>query len=185
MKPAFTVFFAFILLLGCSGQQPLGSDTKNETSGASEPNETNNFGGSGVDESNEMSGLDTNSISFSRDASDVVNTETEFPKIPEFDFSGVRNGEGKLIVNFFYSPYCVASQAIMPEIDRLEGAYPGAEFRRFDISTQNGTWAYLDFAEQFNLSSEKRLVPQVLVDGKIITDRFNINESLEGILQAQ
>jgi len=86
------------------------------------------------------------------------------------------------MVHYFYSPGCIASKAISPEIDRLEESYPGVVFLRHDLATINGSYAYKEFAVEYNLSPHKQLVPQVLVDGTVITDRFNINESLEGII---
>ena len=112
----------------------------------------------------------------------VLMANTKFPEPPKFNFSNVTTGDGKLIIYYFYSPYCVASRAIRPEIDRLEQKYPELNWMEYDISTQNGTLAYTSFADQYNLSTDKRLVPQVLVNGTIITDRFNINDTLENII---
>jgi thiol-disulfide isomerase/thioredoxin len=100
-----------------------------------------------------------------------------------FDFKNVTTESGGLIVHYFHSSGCVASIALNPEIDKLEKNYPDVLFARYDIFTQNGTQAYLAFADQYNLSRDLRLVPQVLVNGTIITDRFNINDSLEGMIQ--
>jgi len=88
------------------------------------------------------------------------------------------------MVYFFYSPGCSACKAIIPEIDGLEASYPDALFLRYDLSTRNGSEAYKQFAQQHNLSSDRMYVPQVLVNGTIITDRFNINQSLEAIISA-
>lgn len=125
-------------------------------------------------------------LTFSREAppQEMITPETKFQEMPTFDFSNKTTADGRLIVYYFKSSGCIASRELQPEIDRLQAKYPGIEWRTYDILTQNGTWAYLDFAEQRNLSLEKRLVPQVLVNGSIITDRFNINGSLEGILRS-
>lgn len=119
---------------------------------------------------------DTSLISFTREP---FQNYTPGPGVPSFDFSNKTDAEGRLIVYYFYSPGCVASKAITPEIDRLEEGYPNVVFLRYDLATVNGSYAYKEFAAEYNLSPDKQLVPQVLVDGTIITDRFNINQSLE------
>lgn len=121
-------------------------------------------------------------FSFSRNASDVLNTETRFPEAPKYDFLNITTMDGRLIVYYFYLPYCSACKALRPEIDELEAAYPGVMWQEYDISTANGSTAYRTFADQHNLSTQQRMVPQALVNGTIITDRFHINDSLEGII---
>ncbi len=167
-----TLFLA--LLLGCVAQETENKNTSNETSNqlitTEKPRQPP------VQQQQPLLPPTQNTM-------DVLTTETEFPEIPKFNFSNTTTSDGRLIVYFFFSPYCVASKAIRPEIDKLEDKYPDVDWEEYDIATQNGTYAYLDFAEQYNLSKEKRLVPQVLVNGIIITDRFNINKSLDGAIQ--
>lgn len=122
---------------------------------------------------------DTSKLVFTREQ--LLNY-TPGPGVPSFNFSNITDYRGRLIVYYFYSSGCIASKAITPVIDQLEIEYPEAVFLRYNISTANGTWAYKAFTDQYNLSKDQRLVPQVLVNGTIITDRFNINESLEGII---
>ncbi len=112
----------------------------------------------------------------------VMNTSYVPPKMPTYNFSNVTDDQGRLIVYFFYSPRCEACVAIRPVITALEGKYPNVDWHEYDITTWNGTDAYVEFANEYNLSVQKRLVPQVLVDGQIITDRFNINSTLEGVI---
>ncbi|MEW6035047.1 MAG: thioredoxin family protein [Candidatus Micrarchaeota archaeon] len=182
MKPAILLSLALLLLFGCAGQQVPEKSQPQAADEAPVPPESGSGAGSetALQAEPALPLPDTSNLSFTREADDVMNTNTELPGVPDFEFP--LTDDGKLVVHYFYSPYCVASKAIGPEIDRLEATYPGVEFRRYDIATQNGTWAYLDFADTFNLSKEKRLVPQVLVNGTILTDRFNINGSLEGII---
>ncbi|MFH0737741.1 MAG: thioredoxin family protein [Candidatus Micrarchaeota archaeon] len=123
----------------------------------------------------------TANLTFYRDASDVFNSETVIPDPPVFDFN-TTDADGRLMVYYFYLPKCSACLAITPEIDRMEAEYQDAVFVRYDISSQNGSLAYDAFAGRFNLSSDKLFVPQALVNGTVITDRFNINKSLEGII---
>jgi thiol-disulfide isomerase/thioredoxin len=172
MKSYAYLILAFVLLFGCAARPAEAAENQAyEKAEAAE-----------ADVAEEMRELNTANLSFERDTSGVMDTNTTLPGRPEYDFSNVTTDEGKLIVYFFYSPYCVASKAIRPEIDRMESEYPDVLWMEYDISTPNGTYAYLDFAEQHNLSRQQRLVPQVLVNGTVITDRFNINKSLEGML---
>ena len=126
--------------------------------------------------------VSTNELSFSRESPTVIAADTVFPEIKHYDFSGPVTEEGNLIVYYFYSNNCIASQELAPEIERLEKAYPETVFQKHNLATLNGSMAYRDFAEQYNLSYEQQLVPQVLVNGTIITDRFSINDSLEDII---
>ncbi len=112
----------------------------------------------------------------------VMNTSFVPPKMPTYNFSNATTSDGRLIVYYFFSPRCEASVAIRPVITALEGKYPNVAWHEYDITTWNGTDAYIEFANEYNLSVQKRLVPQVLVDGRIITDRFNINSTLEGVI---
>jgi len=126
----------------------------------------------------------TTNLSFSRNASDVMNDNTTFPEEPTYDFSNLTTPEGRLIVYYFYSSYCGACNALRPEIDKLRAEYPQVTWHEYDLTKEEGSNAYEAFANQKNLSTEKRLVPQAYVNGTIITDRFNINDSLEGILRS-
>jgi thiol-disulfide isomerase/thioredoxin len=130
----------------------------------------------------EMQNANTSGLSFGRNASGVLNTDVVFTERQKYEFSNATTQDGRLIVYYFYSSACPASKALRPEIDRLEGMYDTVEWLEYDIVPQGGMWAYQDFAAQYNLSREQRLVPQVLVNGTIITDRFNINKSLEEVL---
>lgn len=112
--------------------------------------------------------------------SELLTSETVFPELPVFDFSITKNGS--LVVYFFHSPGCSACKASYPLIDELEEKYPDVIFERHDLSNANGTEAYKQFADFKNLSRDKRLVPQVYVNGTVITDRFNIEEKLEPII---
>lgn len=126
----------------------------------------------------------TSGMSFYRDAGDVINTYTKLFEPPKFEFSNTTTHDGKLIVYYFFSPTCPACKALQPEVDRLKAKYGNIEWVEYDITTENGAYAYQAFAVQHNLSSTQRLVPQILVNGTIITDRFNINKSIEGIISS-
>lgn len=129
--------------------------------------------------------VNTSGLYFERNASDVMNTNTTFPETQNitFDFSNITTPDGRLIVYYFYSSGCSACKALRPEIDRLEAGYPDVLWLEYDIAHENGSIAYKQFAAQHNLSMQQKYVPQVLVDGIIITDRFNINKSLEATIK--
>ncbi|MFH1520294.1 MAG: thioredoxin family protein [Candidatus Micrarchaeota archaeon] len=126
--------------------------------------------------------VNTSGLSFERPAGDVLTENLTFEKRPEFNFTNTRTNDGKLIVYYFYLPGCPSCIAIKPEIDRMEENYPEVYFIRYNLATINGSWAYKDFSDQFGLNKSQMYVPQVLVNKTIITDRFNINDSLEKIL---
>lgn len=170
MKIIAIVFLVVLLLTGCTLQ---------ETERNNEVPPTKNL----TDEDIEGEAEGQNQTT-SLPAANVTNDSmTANTSLQEYNFTNVTTGGGRLIIYYFHSTGCVASKALNPEVDRLELEYPEALFLRYDIATQNGSSAYNGFAEQYNLSTDKRLVPQVLVNGTIITDRFNINESLENIIQ--
>jgi thiol-disulfide isomerase/thioredoxin len=157
-----------ILMLGCAAQE--GSKTPENVSKPS------------PEEPEPQKIVNTSNLSFNRTTTDVLTADTKFPEPLKFDFSNKTTEDGRLIVYYFKSSGCSACKELQPEIDRLMGKYTEVEWHIHDIVTQNGTIAYTQFADQYNLSPDKRLVPQALVDGSIITDRFNINNSLEGII---
>jgi thiol-disulfide isomerase/thioredoxin len=177
MRAAIAISVLFVIIMGTM----LGCTSRQDAAGAAqipEPlaNETK------LEEPEPYPLPSTLNLSFTRNVSDVINTDTVFFKKPEFDFSNITNGSGALIVYYFYTPHCSACAALRPEIERLKGVYQGVEWREYDITSQNGTYAYQDFANQSNLSQSQRMVPQVLVNGTVITDRFNINRTLGGII---
>ncbi|MFH0884969.1 MAG: thioredoxin family protein [Candidatus Micrarchaeota archaeon] len=172
---AISVLFVIIMaaMLGCTNRQDTMGATQNPEP---EGNQTN------PEEPAPYPLPNTSNLSFTRNVSDVVNTDTEFFKRPEFDFSKITNESGALIVYYFYTPHCAACTALNPEIEKLEADYQDVEWHEYDITSQNGTYAYQDFVNQTHLNQSQRMVPQVLVNGTVITDRFNINRTLEGII---
>jgi thiol-disulfide isomerase/thioredoxin len=114
---------------------------------------------------------------------DILTTDTKFPVPPHFDFSNITTSDGRLIVYYFYSQYCSACNALRPEIDKLKAKSASVEWIEYDIANQNGSIAYGNFADQKNLSMKERLVPQVLVNGTVITDRFKINDTLGSVIE--
>jgi thiol-disulfide isomerase/thioredoxin len=112
----------------------------------------------------------------------VMTSETVFPPEPVFDFN-YTDGNGTLRVFFFHSPGCSACRDSYPIMGELEDEFPGVIFINYSLATENGSKAYVRFAELHNLSTQKQMVPQVLVNGTIITDRFNIEEELGPLLE--
>jgi thiol-disulfide isomerase/thioredoxin len=168
MNHAIPVIFLVLVLLGCTSEtdNPVEMNTTNETPIIQDTH------------------IAATPIPLpSNTTKNVTTTDTVYPVLPEYDFSNITNEGGGLIVYYFYSPNCIASQAINPTIRRVESNYSEIELRRYDLTTQNGSIAYVQFAEQHNLNSSQRLVPQVLVNGTIITDRFNIEDRLEDTIK--
>jgi thiol-disulfide isomerase/thioredoxin len=155
-----------LVLFGCNEQQNMA--------GLSEDNQN---------KSTQTEYVNTSGLSFEREVDEeLTNLDVPPPEIPEFDFSNTTTEDGRLIVYYFYMARCSACIATEPKIDELEAEYPDAVFLRYDIGTTNGSYAYKDFAAQYGLNKSQMYVPQVLVNGMIITDMFNINESLEGVI---
>jgi thiol-disulfide isomerase/thioredoxin len=117
------------------------------------------------------------------DTSGVMMADYKPPEMQHFDFSDVVDREGRLIVYYFHSSGCSACTALHPEMERLMAAYPQAAWRDYDLAEMNGSMAWRDYTAQLNLSQSEKMVPQVLVNGTVISDRFKINASLEGILR--
>lgn len=113
----------------------------------------------------------------------VMNSETVFPTLPKYNFDNITNESGDYIIYYFYLPKCAACIANRPKIDELEQKYPMFEWREYDLSTQNGTFAYFDFAQKFNKSKTEITVPQILVNNTIFENRINIDEKLEKYLE--
>lgn len=113
---------------------------------------------------------------------DVMNTDTIFPEEPIFEFNKTAEN-GSMIVYFFHSPGCSACRETYQTIADLEEKYPNIVFINYSLASANGSKAYVQFAEKYNLSTSKQLVPQVLVNDTIITDRFNIEDTLEEIIK--
>lgn len=111
---------------------------------------------------------------------EVMTADMEFPKKTIYEFKKIENGS--LVVYFFHSERCIACQETYPIIESLQNKYPNVIFIKYSIRTGSGSSAYKQFADSNNLSNDMRLVPQIYVNGSIITDRFNIEKKLEKIL---
>ena len=182
MRYLIALSLVLVLLFGCTGNQPSAKVYDNNTTQQptqplqptppvqnTTPPVTNNT-------------QNTSTAPPSNSSQGVMNTSFVPPVLPTFNFTNITDSNGRLIVYFFYSPKCEACVAIRPVITSLEGKYTNVAWQEYDITTWNGTDAYIEFANEHNLSTKQRLVPQVLVDGKIITDRFNINATLENVI---
>lgn len=164
-----------LFVSGCLAQQNAANQTTMDKPSAA--------GGS---ETTEQPYVNTSGLYFERNVSDVMNTDTTFPEVAdiEFDFSNITTPDGRLIVHYFHSSGCSACKTLRPEIDKLEARYTEVLWLEYDLANESGGEAYRDFAAQNNLSDQQMFVPQALVNGTILTDRFNINQSLEGIIKA-
>ena len=169
----FLILISIVLLCGCASKTP----EVQITTGSTVPQ--NSTAPSHIDEAILLQNI---TIIPNQTTNDVMMSNTTFPEPPKFNFSNITTPDGRLIIYYFYSPYCEAAKEIRPEITKLETRYRNMLWLEYDITTQNGTLAYMEFATEYNLSTKQRLVPQALVNGTIITDRFNINKSLEEII---
>jgi thiol-disulfide isomerase/thioredoxin len=169
MKMLIAMALAIVLLLGCTQEGAGGNGT------ASITKNTTAAGGFTGD----FSSVPPKNAS----ASTMSYTAPVQPAAPEFNFSNVTTPNGTLIVYYFYSSRCIACQAVQPVIDALEAKYPDVVWLKYDIATQTGREAYANYAAQLNLTPTEEMVPQVFVNGTLITDRFHINDTLEGVIE--
>ncbi|MBN1170070.1 hypothetical protein JXA56_03520 [Candidatus Micrarchaeota archaeon] len=119
-------------------------------------------------------------IEATRNEMQVLNSNTVFPEPEVFEFNKTINDS--YVVYFFHSPKCSACQESYSIISELKDKYPEIIFINYSLATGSGNRAYIQFAELNNLSRDKRLVPQVYVNGSIITNRYNIGEKLGPLL---
>lgn len=168
--------FICILLAGCIAETPEGTPGE----GVSNASMEKDMGNITAPEPAVQAPADNQTQNNS--TTEVITSETVFPPEPVFDFN-YTDENGTLRVFFFHSPGCSACRDSYPIISELEGKFPNVSFINYSLATPNGSKAYVKFAELHNLSTQKQMVPQVLVNGTIITDRFNIEEKLEPLLE--
>jgi hypothetical protein len=173
MKALVALALAIVLLFGCAQKE---TDTPDNTTTAGVVNNTSGSAMQGQAGNGPIAPAPT------MDTTDVMMADYTPPEMPHFDFANVTTPNGTLIVYYFHSSKCSACNALQPEIDRLEADHTDVLWLDYDIATQNGRYAYEAFAARRNLSPSERMVPQVLVNGSVITDRFKINATLEGII---
>ncbi|MDD5339690.1 MAG: hypothetical protein PHV13_00390 [Candidatus ainarchaeum sp.] len=173
MKALVAVALAVVLLFGCAQKET--DKPGNITTEAV----VNNASGSAMQG---QAGNGTIAPVPTMDTTGVMMADYTPPEMPHFDFANVTTPNGTLIVYYFHSSKCSACNALQPEIDRLRAGHTDVLWLDYDIATPNGRHAYEDFAAQRNLNTSERMVPQVLVNGSVITDRFKINATLEGII---
>jgi len=165
MRPLLAFLIAPILAFGCTGQMN---------------------GNEMIQPENQQNHINTANISFYRDGS---LPSVSAPPIPapkpkaHYNFSAVTNATGSLIVYYFHSAECSACKAFAPDMAAIENRHPEVEFRDYDLATTNGSTAYGDYVAQYNLTPAQQYIPQTLVNGTVITDMFNINATLEGIIK--
>ncbi len=173
MKAYVLLVLAVVLLSGCTQKE------SDEPDGITTDAWVNNTPAGAMQE---QAGNSTIAPAPVRDTTGVMMADYTPPERPSFDFSNVTTLNGTLRIHYFHSSKCSACQALQPEMERLKAEYPDVLWLDYDITTQDGRYAYDDFAAQLNLSPKEQMVPQVLVNGTVITDRFHINDTLEGII---
>ena len=187
------VILAMLLLaFGCLGTEKNKVNAMEENTSAdhakpippSMMNETAPASQNSTETQNETVKTETgiNNVSPTQNSSGVLMADTKFPEPMHYDFSNITTLDGKLIVYYFHNRYCGACKELQPKMDILEKKYTNVFWLNYDLAETNGSDAYLAFAGQFNLSMQQRLVPQVLVNGTIITDQFNISDRLEPLI---
>lgn len=176
MKSAIPILLV-VLLLGCvTAEAPADNGTK----GIEKPEPAQVIEESTITEEEPVTIEENNTME--NTSADVMATDSVSPEMPIFDFNKTTEN-GTLIIYFFHSPGCSACKATYPFMDELKDDHPEVIFIGYSLAEVNGTMAYREFARLNNLSSKQQMVPQVYVNGIILTDRFNIEDNLEGILE--
>jgi len=110
---------------------------------------------------------------------------SNYSKTAVYDFSETHTKDGKLIVYFFHSPTCNSCKAIYPEVERIAKQYWNqTEWIDFDLNVPDDKNRYFQFYRQFNVTPERSGTPTILVNGTVLWGRYEINDSLEGIINA-
>ena len=108
---------------------------------------------------------------------------SNFSQTAEYDFSPVRNVDGKLIVYFFYSPNCPSCKAILSDVERIAKHYWNeTDWRDFDLTVSKKKEQYFQFYKQYNLTWNRSGTPMILVNGTVLWGRYEINDSLERMI---
>ena len=108
---------------------------------------------------------------------------SNFSKTTIYDFSPVQTQDGKLIVYFFHSPKCNSCKAIYPEVERIAKTYWNqTEWIDFDLTNPEDRVRYSQFYTQYNITSNRSGTPTILVNNTVLWGRYEINDSLEGII---
>ncbi len=98
----------------------------------------------------------------------------------KFDFTARYDENKQPIVYYFYEPGCSACKLVRNKITELETRYNGSTvWKEYDITTVDGAMAYKEFTLQYNLSVKQMYVPQILINGTIITGVDPITKTLE------
>jgi len=201
MKSVVALVVAVFLLLGCTGGASEAKVTEANQSASSQAgsiqNQINTINGATQNTSANTEGPVSNQTQttnglFSnpiipppaQNTTGVMMADYTPPPMPQFDFSNRTAGDGNLIIYYFYLPHCSACLTIKPDMDRLKLEFPQVIWQEYDISTQIGRWAYDNFSAQTDLNSSELYVPQVLVNGVIITTWPTINDTLKGNISA-
>ena len=170
-----------MLLSGCAAQQGKpGEAVKSSTQDLQQSNAHNPLSTTKYPKTNTNNSLPTvQELPSQSPGSKIPQSNFSFPP----DASNQTSDAPKLTVYYFYAHYCIASQAINPEIARLEAKYRNSVvFEKYNITEPEAFRQYNLFAAKYNLSNKSRVVPLVYVDGKILVGRFEINDSLEGLM---
>lgn len=185
MKRALAFIVMAVLLFGCIREQSGAENgqARNSSAEAIQEAHANASGTQGqVSGTKNQTNLTQNSSVIplpQLDTTGVMMADFVPPPKPSFDFMNATGQDGRLVISFFYLPRCSACLTIRPEIDKLKSKYPKAIWNEYDISNQTGRWAYDAFVAQRNVSLDRQYVPQVLINGVIITTWMDINATLE------
>jgi len=165
MKKSLVLMLALLLIAGCTSNNSVGNP--NESANGSTSNST-------------LENIANASLN-----SPLNSTQNQTAELndSEYDFSRVYSDNGKLIVYFFYSAGCNACKAIGPYVESMGKKYENqTEWRGFNIDIKSDREIYYQFYRKMSLNQSRAGVPIMLINNTILWGRYEINDSLEQVI---
>jgi len=167
MKKTLVLMLAVLLIFGCTSNNEAAHT--NETTNASASNST-------IASTTNVTIAENSSLDSAQDQSASVNGSN-------YDFSKVYSDDGKIVVYFFYSANCNACKSIGPYVEGIGKKYENqTEWRGFNIDIKSDKEIYYQFYRKMSLNQSRAGVPIMLINNTILWGRYEINDSLEQVI---
>lgn len=167
MKKTLVLMLALLLIAGCTSNND--ATHTNETTNASASNST-------IASTTNVTIAENSSLDGAQNQSGTFNGS-------DYDFSRVHSDDGKLVVYFFYSANCNACKSIGPYVESIGKKYENqTEWRGFNIDIKSDREIYFQFYRKMSLNQSRAGVPIMLINNTILWGRYEINDSLENVI---